>query len=71
MKTCASTKAIERTSSWTKPSSSKSSLLNASCRYSEAQTLTYLRLSCCTIGLLMNFNCVLLKNGLHRFVASR
>jgi GxxExxY protein len=35
----------------------------------EAQTLTYLRLSGCTTGLLMNFNCVLLKDGLHRFVA--
>jgi GxxExxY protein len=34
-----------------------------------AQTLTYLRLSGCAIGLLMNFNCVLLKDGLHRFVA--
>jgi GxxExxY protein len=35
----------------------------------EAQTLTYLRLSGCTAGLLMNFNNVLLKDGLHRFVA--
>jgi GxxExxY protein len=34
-----------------------------------AQTLTYLHLSGCQIGLLMNFNCVLLKDGLHRFVA--
>jgi GxxExxY protein len=34
----------------------------------EAQTLTYLRLSNCTVGLLLNFNCVLLKEGLHRFV---
>jgi GxxExxY protein len=34
-----------------------------------AQTLTYLRLSGCTTGLLMNFNCVLLKEGLQRFVA--
>jgi GxxExxY protein len=34
----------------------------------EAQTLTYLRLSGCRIGLLMNFNCVLLKDGLHRFI---
>ena len=33
-----------------------------------AQTLTYLRLSGCAIGLLMNFNVVLLKDGLHRFV---
>jgi GxxExxY protein len=35
-----------------------------------AQTLTYLRLSGCTVGLLMNFNCVLLKDGLHRFVGT-
>jgi GxxExxY protein len=35
----------------------------------EAQTLTYLRLSGCTAGLLMNFNNVLLKDGLYRFVA--
>jgi len=35
----------------------------------EAQTLTYLRMSDCTTALLMNFNCVLLKDGLHRFVA--
>jgi GxxExxY protein len=34
----------------------------------EAQTLTYLRLSGCQIGLLMNFNSVLLKNGLRRFI---
>jgi GxxExxY protein len=34
-----------------------------------AQTLTYLRLSGCTTALLMNFNCVLLKDGLHRFIA--
>lgn len=34
----------------------------------EAQTLTYLRLSGCGIGLLMNFNSVLLKDGLHRFI---
>ena len=34
----------------------------------EAQILTYLRLSCCRIGLLLNFNSVLLKNGLKRFV---
>jgi GxxExxY protein len=35
----------------------------------KAQTLTYLHLSGCSIGLLMNFNCVLLKEGLHRFIA--
>jgi GxxExxY protein len=34
----------------------------------EAQTLTYLRLSGCRIGLLMNFNSVMLKDGLRRFV---
>ena len=35
----------------------------------EAQTLTYLRLSGCAVALLMNFNTVLLKQGLRRFVA--
>jgi GxxExxY protein len=35
----------------------------------EAQTLTYLRLSGCRGGLLMNFNCILLKDGLQRFIA--
>ena len=34
----------------------------------EAQTLTYLRLSSCKVGLLMNFNSVMLKDGLRRFV---
>ncbi len=34
----------------------------------EAQMVTYLRLSGCRIGLLMNFNNVLLKNGLRRFI---
>jgi|SRR5690348_15361376 len=34
----------------------------------EAQTLTYLRLSGCKVGLLMNFNSVMLKDGLRRFV---
>jgi GxxExxY protein len=35
----------------------------------KAQTLTYLHLSGCSVGLLMNFNCVLLKDGLRRFIA--
>jgi len=35
----------------------------------EAQMLTYLRLSGLKIGLLMNFNSVMLKDGLRRFVA--
>jgi GxxExxY protein len=34
----------------------------------EAQLLTYLRLSGCGVGLLLNFNTALLKNGLRRFV---
>ena len=34
----------------------------------EAQTLTYLRLSGCQIGLMINFNSVLLKDGLRRFI---
>jgi len=33
-----------------------------------AQTLTYLKLSNCKLGLLMNFNAVLLKNGIRRIV---
>ncbi len=35
----------------------------------EAQTLTYLRLSGCRIGALLNFNSVMLKDGLRRFIA--
>jgi GxxExxY protein len=35
----------------------------------ESQILTYLRLSGCHIGLLLNFNTKLLKNGLRRFVS--
>jgi GxxExxY protein len=34
-----------------------------------SQILTYLRLSGCHIGLLLNFNTVLMKNGLRRFVS--
>jgi GxxExxY protein len=34
----------------------------------EAQTRTYLRLSGCLVALLMNFNSVLLKDDLHRFI---
>ena len=34
----------------------------------EAQMLTYLRLSGCRFGLLMNFNSVMLKDGLRRFI---
>ena len=34
----------------------------------EAQLLTYLRLSGCAVGLLLNFNTALLKDGLRRFV---
>ncbi len=34
----------------------------------EAQTRTYLRLSNCRIGLLLNFNAVLLKDGIRRFI---
>ena len=33
-----------------------------------AQTLTYLRLSGCNLGLLINFNAVKLKDGIHRIV---
>lgn len=34
-----------------------------------AQILTYLKLSDCRLGLLMNFNSVLLKNGIKRVVS--
>jgi len=33
-----------------------------------AQTLTYLRLSGCKLGLLINFNTLKLKEGIHRIV---
>ena len=34
----------------------------------QAQTLTYLKLSGCKVGLLINFNVKLLKNGIRRYV---
>lgn len=34
----------------------------------EAQTLSYLRLSGCKVGLLINFHVPLLKNGIRRFI---
>jgi GxxExxY protein len=37
----------------------------------DAQILTYLKLSNLPLGLLMNFNAPILKNGLKRFVRSR
>jgi len=33
-----------------------------------AQTLTYLKLSNCKLGLLINFNTILIKDGIHRIV---
>lgn len=35
-----------------------------------AQVLTYLKLSGCTVGLLLNFNVVLLKDGIRRLIMS-
>ena len=37
----------------------------------EAQVLSYLKFSGCQIGLLINFNVKLLKNGIRRFIMSR
>ncbi len=37
----------------------------------EAQLLTYLRMSGCEIGLLLNFNTLRLKDGLRRYAMSR
>jgi GxxExxY protein len=37
----------------------------------EAQLLTYLRMSGCQVGLLLNFNAVRLKDGLRRLVRSQ
>ena len=34
----------------------------------EAQMLTYLRLSGCTVGLILNFNAIILKDGIKRIV---
>lgn len=34
----------------------------------EAQLMTYLKLSGCKLGLLMNFNVVLMKDGIKRLV---
>ncbi|MGA3327448.1 MAG: GxxExxY protein [Terriglobia bacterium] len=34
----------------------------------EAQVITYLKLSGCKLGLLINFNVQVLKDGIHRFV---
>jgi GxxExxY protein len=34
----------------------------------EAQLLTYLRLAGCKVGLLLNFNVPMLKDGIHRMV---
>ena len=33
-----------------------------------AQLLTYLKLRCCTLGFLINWNVILLKNGIKRVV---
>jgi GxxExxY protein len=42
--------------------------VDALSRVHEAQILTYLRLTNCAIGFLMNFNVPLFKQGLRRFV---
>lgn len=34
----------------------------------EAQLLSYLRLLDCRVGLLLNFHCTMLKNGIRRIV---
>jgi len=36
-----------------------------------AQVLTYLKLSGCTVGLLINFNVILLRDGIRRLVLNR
>ena len=40
-------------------------------REHEAQLLTYLRMSRCEVGLLLNFNALWLKDGIRRLVRSR
>ena len=40
-------------------------------REHEAQLLTYLRMSHCQVGLLLNFNALRLKDGLRRLVRTR
>lgn len=37
----------------------------------EAQVLTYLKLTQCTVGLLLNFNVSLMKDGIRRMVLSK
>jgi GxxExxY protein len=37
----------------------------------EAQVLSYLRFSGCEVGLLLNFNVKLLKNGIRRFIMTK
>lgn len=37
----------------------------------EAQLLTYMRMSGCQVGLLLNFNAIRLKDGLRRLVHSQ
>jgi len=37
----------------------------------EAQLLTYLRMSGCQVGLLLNFSALRLKDGLRRLIRSR
>ena len=42
--------------------------IDALLRVHEAQVLTYLKLSSCRIGFLMNFNVPLMKQGIRRFI---
>ncbi len=55
-------------SSWTVAWSSRSNRSIAFAPIHEAQLMTYLRLSGYRLGLLMNFNCTLLKDGIRRRV---